>query len=398
MRRTRQELEQIEQATLSSVAQYSAASLGREYPEPPHPFRTQYQRDRSRIIHSKSFRRLDSKTQVFLSGSGDHLRNRLTHTIEVASVSRTIARALGLNEDLAEAIALAHDLGHPPFGHSGEETLNRLMRAWGGFEHNVQSLRVVQVLEARYPKFPGLNLSREVLEGLRKHEKFHEAPETGSRYACPSLEAQIANLADEITYYSHDLEDGLDFNLLGEAQLSALEIWRSTREQVSTSFPEMDSAGLQTYVVRSLIDREVEDVIATSQAAIEHSGVRTVEDVRSQPRALICYGEEFLRMNREMRAFLYKHLYFHPRVAGANQAACELLEEVFVAFVNDPRLLGNRAAARIEMEGVQRTICDYISGMTDLYLIAEHERLFPDRAEARRVVQQANLPRMGAFV
>lgn len=208
--KTRPEIEARERLTLSVFAQMSGDSAGRRYPEPPHPHRTEYERDRSRIIHSRAFRRLEYKTQVFLNGTGDHLRTRLTHTMEVASISRTIARALGLNEDLTEAVALAHDLGHPPFGHSGEEVLDEMMREYGGFDHNRQSLRIVECVEQKYPNFAGLNLSFEVLEGLQKHAKFYDPTETGAeRYTCPSLEAQIANLADEITYYSHDLDDGL---------------------------------------------------------------------------------------------------------------------------------------------------------------------------------------------
>src|SRR5207302_6978012 len=217
-------MEADEGRLLAPFAQKSGESRGRQFPEPRHAYRTEYQRDKARIIHSRAFRRLEYKTQVFLNGTGDHLRTRLTHTIEVASISRTIARALALNEDLAEAIALAHDLGHAPFGHSGEEELNRLMREHGGFEHNTQSLRTVEVIETKYPKFAGLNLSFEVLEGLKKHRKFFEPPLAGGAdggpYTCPSLEAQIANLADEITYYSHDLDDGLDFDLITPKQLA----------------------------------------------------------------------------------------------------------------------------------------------------------------------------------
>src|SRR6187399_3280546 len=219
-------MEATERAVLAPFAQKSADSAGRTHSERRHPHRTEYQRDRARIIHCRAFRRLEYKTQVFLNGTGDHLRTRLTHTIEVASISRTIARALGLNEDLTEAIALAHDLGHPPFGHSGEEVLDELMRPHGGFDHNVQSLRIVELIEQKYPRFPGLNLSFEVLEGLQKHAAFYDPPSRGGeRHPSPSLEAQIANLADEITYYSHDLDDGLDFQLITAAQLAELEVW-----------------------------------------------------------------------------------------------------------------------------------------------------------------------------
>src|SRR6476660_9796299 len=225
--KTRKEMEEGERTALASVAQKSGESRGRQHGEPSHAYRTEFQRDRARIIHSRAFRRLEYKTQVFLNGTGDHLRTRLTHSIEVASISRTIARALGLNEDLAEAIALAHDLGHAPFGHSGEEMLAECMRDHGGFDHNRQSLRVVELLENAYPNFPGLNLTFEVREGLQKHQAVYEFPSSrGEKYHRPSLEAQVADLADEITYYSHDLDDALDFEILSAVQLKQNEIWR----------------------------------------------------------------------------------------------------------------------------------------------------------------------------
>ena len=245
MIRTRQELEQQERIFLAPWAQKSGDSAGRIHPERRHPHRAEYQRDRARIIHSRAFRRLEYKTQVFLNGTGDHLRTRLTHTFEVANITRTIARALALNEDLAEAIALAHDLGHPPFGHSGEEMLNELMREHGGFDHNSQSLRIVDVIESRYPKFAGLNLSHEVREGLQKHARFYRAAKNDGVHPQPSLEAQLANLADEITYYSHDLDDGLDFQLLDASQLENLRVWRDTEAEVKRHFPKLKGASLQ---------------------------------------------------------------------------------------------------------------------------------------------------------
>src|SRR5450432_4836319 len=235
MPRTRLELEQIERQILAPYAQFSVGTRGRDYKETPPIWRTHYQRDRDRVIHSRAFRRLEYKTQVFLNGTGDHLRTRLTRSIEVASISRTIARALALNEDLAEVIALAHDLGHSPFGHSGEEMLAECMREYGGFDHNRQSLRVVELLESAYPNFPGLNLTFEVREGLRKHQEFYDWPEAGDeKYRCTSLEAQIANLADEITYYSHDLDDAVDFAILDSDQLDESAIWQRSHERVAT--------------------------------------------------------------------------------------------------------------------------------------------------------------------
>jgi dGTPase len=375
--KTRIDLEVRERELLASFAQKSADSAGRRFTEPPHPFRLAYERDRARIIHSRAFRRLECKTQVFLNGTGDHLRTRLTHTIEVASVGRTIARALGLNEDLTEAIALAHDLGHAPFGHSGEETLDELMRGHGGFDHNAQSLRIVELIESKYPKFPGLNLSFEVIEGLKKHAKFFDAPQPGGeRYPSPSLEAQIANLADEIAYYSHDLDDGLDFDLIAPARLAELEVWAESHEEVRRHFPRMRGGELHRYVIRGITNRQVQDVIATSARRIARAGVQSADEVRRQPRPLIRYSAGLLRANRKLRRFLYANLYFHPSVAGANQRACGLLREVFAAYLEKPALLGKTAAHRIEAEGLHRTVCDYLSGMTDCYLIEEHARIF----------------------
>jgi len=376
MTRTRLELEAQEGARLAPYAQRSAESRGRAHAEPPHPFRAEFERDRARVIHSRAFRRLEYKTQVFLNGTGDHLRTRLTHTIEVASISRTIARALGLNEDLTEAIALAHDLGHAPFGHSGEEVLDELMRPHGGFEHNAQSLRIVELIERKYPKFPGLNLTWEVREGLRKHVRFYEKPEAsdGDAFPSPSLEAQIANLADEITYYSHDLDDGLDFDLITPEQLSELHVWKESCEEVRGHFPDLEGAELNSYVIRCIIDRQVQDVIATSTAGIGAAGVKSVDEVRRQPEPLIRYSPERLAANRALRRFLYQNLYYHPEVAAVNQRACDLLREVFHAFVAEPARLGEHTAQRIKTDGLHRAVCDYLSGMTDRYLIEAHAR------------------------
>lgn len=374
--RTRTELEKIENDRLAPYAQRSADSAGREHPEPHHPHRTEFERDRARIIHSQAFRRLEYKTQVFLNGTGDHFRTRLTHTIEVASISRTIARGLGLNEDLTETIALAHDLGHSPFGHSGEETLDKLMRGHGGFDHNTQSLRIVEIIEQKYPRFAGLNLTWEVREGLRKHAKFHESPKSGEKRANPSLEAQIANLADEITYYSHDLDDGIDAGLITPKQLAELEVWQTAESHVRRHFPKLTGSGLVTYIIRCIIDRQVEDVLLTSAARISKAKVASADDVRKQPRPLIRYSDGLLSANRKLRRFLYKNLYYHPQVEGLNRRACDLLARVFEEYLRKPSQLGQRSAKRVRKDGLHRTVCDFVSGMTDRYLIKEHERLF----------------------
>jgi dGTPase len=374
--RTREEMETSEHAVLAPFAQKSGDSRGRKYPEPSHTYRTEFQRDRARIIHSRAFRRMEYKTQVFLNGTGDHLRTRLTHSIEVASISRTIARALGLNEDLAEAIALAHDLGHSPFGHSGEEMLAECMRDHGGFDHNRQSLRVVELLETPYPNFPGLNLTFEVREGLRKHEVFHEFPApAGEKYHCSSLEAQVADLADEITYYSHDLDDALDFEILSAVQLKQNEIWRRSHHGVLTRYGSARAAELHKLIIRDIIDNEVNDLVTASAKAIAESGVQTADDVRRQRAPLIRYSDELAGANRALRKFLYQNVYYHPRVAEVNRRACEMLRCVFEAYLVDPDRLGDGATRRIENQGLHRTVCDYVAGMTDRYLMEEYERI-----------------------
>ena len=374
--KTREQMEADERAVLAPFAQKSGDSRGRKFPEPSHAYRTEFQRDRARIIHSRAFRRLEYKTQVFLNGTGDHLRTRLTHSIEVASISRTIARALSLNEDLAEAIALAHDLGHSPFGHSGEEMLAECMRAHGGFEHNRQSLRVVEVLEAAYPQFPGLNLTFEVREGLQKHQAFYDPSVADEeKYRCPSLEAQIANLADEITYYSHDLDDAVDFEILNETQLEENAVWQRSHRAVISRYPNVREPELHKLIIRDIIDVQVKDVVTSSAKSIVDLGVQTADDVRRQPKPLIRYSDELLEANRALRKFLYKNVYYHPRVAEVNQRACEMLRKVFEAYVLDPARLGDMASKRIEKEGLHRTVCDYIAGMTDRYLMEEYERM-----------------------
>ena len=374
--RSREEIEAKECATLAPFAEKSGDSRGRKYPEPRHAYRTEFQRDRARIIHSRAFRRLEYKTQVFLNGTGDHLRTRLTHSIEVASISRTIARALGLNEDLAEAIALAHDLGHSPFGHSGEEMLAECMRDHGGFDHNRQSLRVVELLENPYPNFPGLNLTAEVREGLRKHQAFYDPLTLGDeKYCCPSLEAQVADLADEITYYSHDLDDAVDFEILSAAQLEENEIWRRTGRAVISRYPDAREPDLHKLIIRDIIDMQVRDVIMTSAQSIADAGVKSAKDARRQPAPLIRYSGELSEANRALRKFLYQNVYYHPRVADVNRRACEMLRKVFEAYLVDPDRLGETAAKRLEAEGLQRTVCDYIAGMTDRYLKEEYERI-----------------------
>jgi len=382
MPRTREELESLERQNLASYAQFSADCAGRKYAEEPPEWRTQYQRDRDRVIHSRAFRRLEYKTQVFLNGSGDHLRTRLTHTIEVAAISRNITRALKLNEDLAETIALAHDLGHSPFGHKGESVLNRLMRKHGGFEHNRQSVRVVEVLEQKYPRFSGLNLTWEVREGLMKHCTPHNRPGKfkGMRFRSPSLEAQVANLADEITYYSHDLDDGLDSGLLSEKQLcKEVKLWRKANNAVEREYGKLPDECRRYFIIRCIIDMQVKDVVETTERQIQAAGIRTVEDVRRQPKSLVRYSAERVKENQELRRFLYQNLYFNPVVDEPHIRARRILEELFKHYLRHHEAIGSLAQKRARRDGWPRAICDYLAGMTDRFALLEHQRLFPIR-------------------
>ena len=376
---SKEELEERERQTLAGYAQLSSETRGRLFSEPPPLWRTQYQRDRDRVIHSRAFRRLEYKTQVFLNGTGDHLRTRLTHTIEVAAMARSIARALRLNEDLAETIALAHDLGHPPFGHKGEAVLNRLMRRHGGFEHNRQSLRIVEELEEKYPGFRGLNLTWEVREGLLKHQTSYDQPgqRKGFSAKSPSLEAQIANLADELIYGSHDLDDGLDAGLLSEKKLMReVRLFADASRSVRQEHGELPAEIRRYFIIRCIIDLQVRDVVETSEAAILASGVKTADDVRKQPRPLVRHSRQRRGLNSELRAYLYKNLYFNPAVMEPNRRAGQMLSELFRHFVQHPREIGASSRKRARKAGWHRAICDYISGMTDRYTILEHQRLF----------------------
>jgi dGTPase len=375
---TREELEQRERLTLAPYAQFSADTRGRRHEEAPPEWRTHYQRDRDRIIHSRAFRRLEYKTQVFLNGTGDHLRTRLTHTMEVAGIARNIARALRLNEDLAETIALAHDLGHSPFGHSGEEILNRLMRDHGGFEHNRQSLRIVEELEQKYPRFPGLNLSWEVREGLAKHETGYDRPGPGLGFdaRCSSLEAQVANLADEIAYYSHDLDDGLDARLLSEKSLAQdVRVWRLAAQKVRRLHGSLSDEIRWYFTIRCIIDDQVHDVVESTERRLAGARVASADAVRQQRRPLVAYSPERRRLNLELRKYLYRQLYFNKAVQLPNSRATEMLGMLFRYYLTHPGELGEQAQRRIQRDGLTRAVCDYLAGMTDRYALGEFERL-----------------------
>jgi dGTPase len=376
---TRADLEARERLVLAPYAQKSGDTRGRKYAEEPPMWRTHYQRDRDRVIHSRAFRRLEYKTQVFLNGTGDHLRTRLTHTMEVAGITRNIARALGLNEDLAETIALAHDLGHSPFGHKGEEALNKLMKDAGGFEHNSHSLRIVEELEQKYPKFPGLNLSWEVREGLMKHYTAYDHPSKRKGFDArnSSLEAQVANLADEITYYSHDLDDGLDAGLLTEAQLRKhVKVWAEATRRVKRQFGELADETRRYFIIRCIIDDQVTDVVETTEKHIAAAKVESADDVRLHARALVNYSPERRALNLELRHFLYNNLYYNPQVHEPNKRAVRMLEDLFHYYVEHPKEIGEWSRKRAPKVGWKRAICDYLAGMTDRYAILDHQRIF----------------------
>ena len=339
-------------------------------------WRTQFQRDRDRVIHSRAFRRLEYKTQVFLNGTGDHLRTRLTHTIEVAGISRNIARALGLNEDLTETIALAHDLGHSPFGHKGESALNELMKEHGGFEHNRQSLRVVELLEQKYPRFPGLNLTWEVREGLSKHSVPPGRSKKSTKTVSPSLEAQVANLGDEISYYSHDLDDGITSGLLSERQLSRdVQIWAEAARGVKRDYGDLPDECRRYFIIRCIIDSQVKDVVQTTEGNIAAAGIKSADEGRLHPKPLVQYSAERRKLNLKLRKYLYQNLYFNAEVYEPNRRAARMLEELFGYFLQHRETFGDLARKRARTDGWHRVICDYLAGMTDRYAIQEHQRL-----------------------
>lgn len=365
-----------------SYAPYAVAASvrGRRIHEAAPPGRSEFQRDRDRIIHSSAFRRLEYKTQVFVNHEGDLFRTRLTHSIEVAQIGRSIARRLTLNEDLVEAIALAHDLGHTPFGHAGQEALNECMEKHGGFEHNLQSLRVVDVLEERYAAFDGLNLCFETREGILKHcsiEKAAELGEVGERFLKnqrPSLEAQIANLADEIAYNNHDVDDGLRSGLLTLEQLSSVRLFAQHLEEVRAAYPALVERRVIHETVRRMINTLVTDLIAETERNIQLHRPQNLSDVRSAP-PLVAFSAPMQELNRELKTFLRIHLYRHYRVMRMSAKARRIINDMFHAFMEDPRLLPPQYAGHAHA-GNARPVADYIAGMTDRYAIREHRRIF----------------------
>jgi dGTPase len=376
----RQSYVETEAERLAPYAAKSAQTRGRCFAEEDHAFRTPFQRDRDRIIHSSAFRRLEYKTQVFVYHEGDHYRTRLTHTIEVAQISRTIARALKLNEDLAEAIALAHDLGHPPFGHSGEQILNGLMKEHGGFEHNAHSLRIVEKLEHRYPDFDGLNLTFEVREGIAKHRSEHDNPRTDPRYPgkSSSLEAQIVDIADEIAYSNHDIDDGLHSEMLSAEDLAGVELWRENFEEIVKTNSGADLKILKYQSIRRIINQQVTDLVKTIEEVIEAEGILSIEDVRAQRSPIAHFSPLMHEKNKRLKVFLNKNLYKHHRMIRMADKGERIIKELFSAYLRKPQLLPPENFSLINEAGEEkhRVICDYIAGMTDRFALEEYKKLF----------------------
>jgi dGTPase len=393
---------------LASYAMRTSLSRGRRYPEKSHPYRGIYQRDRDRIIHSTAFRRLEYKTQVFVNHEGDHYRTRLTHTLEVSQIGRSIARAMQLNEDLVEAISLAHDLGHTPFGHSGEEVLNVLMKEHGGFDHNLQGVRVVDYLEERYPDFKGLNLSWEVREGILKHttdfdyagnislknprkNKSETVENAGmpDNYAGISLkelnpqsptilETQVVDIADEIAYDNHDLDDGLNSKLLSVDELQKFGLWKKAIKIVRDRYPGLKSRDklFRSQIIRFLIDAQVNDILSTSVIKIRTLGLKSVNDVRKYPGRIIGFSKEMAALRKPLRKYLIDNLYHHYRVIRMADKARRFIEELFKVYARRPEQLPTSSRDRLSKDDYYRVICDYIAGMTDRYALEEYKKLF----------------------
>jgi dGTPase len=373
----RTQLEAMEEKCLAPYGLHSKDSRGRAYPEDEPEYRTAFQRDRDRILHTTAFRRLEYKTQVFIIHEGDYYRTRLTHTLEVAQIGRTVARALGANEDLEEAICLAHDLGHAPFGHSGEVALARLMKDHGGFDHNKQSLRIVTELEQRYPDFPGLNLTWEVREGIVKHESEYDTADA-SEYNPElrgHLEAQIANAADELAYTAHDLDDGLRSGMITPDMLSGISLWEILAASLGWHGQELDDLSRHR-LIRRLIGLEVSDLVTATDQRLRESGVRSVDELQRLAYNVIRYSEEMHRRNREIKDFLYTNMYRHPRVVRMAVKAERFITALFEAYQEEPAMLPHHVQASVEQRGLERTICDYIAGMTDRYALQEYAKLF----------------------
>lgn len=372
-------IEEYENKFLAPYASKSSNSRGRAHKEQEHPYRSCYQRDRDRIIHCAAFRRLEYKTQVFVNHEGDYYRTRLTHSIEVSQIARTVACALSLNVDLTEAIALAHDLGHTPFGHSGEEVLDELMARFGGFNHNLQGLRVVDYLEERYPDFPGLNLSWEVREGIVKHSSVFDIAVKIKEFfpkRMPSLETQLVDAADEIAYDNHDLDDGLTSGLIKESDLENLKIWRQINRQINSKYAKINPNCRKYLIIRGLIDLQVTDLIRNTQSQILRLKIKEYTDPYKVGFKIVDFSKEVKELRKPLRQFLMHKLYKHYRVMRMSIKAKRFIKELFSEYLLRPEQLPSDVQSRIPREGVRRVVCDYIAGMTDRYALDEYKKLF----------------------
>lgn len=376
MIQTRSERENLERNICAPYACLSAATAGRVFPESHRSPRTAFQRDRDRIVNSKSFRRLEYKTQVFVNGTADHYRTRLTHTLEVDSVGRTLARALRVNEDLTAAISLAHDIGHSPFGHCGERALDELMAGHGGFDHNVQSCRWVERLEEEFPNFNGLNLTWEVRAGLRKHVSKEPGAELDGQPIGPfqSVEAQIADVADDITYQAHDVQDGLEAGLLTADGLEGLELWQRALDRVRETYPKCPPKRLVPTAVRKLFTLQIEDVLETAASRLEGTSLDSPQAVMAHHERIVDFSPTMKEMLQPFRKVLFDQMYFHPAVEGANEEAVQMMRLLFNHYVEHPMHMGTKALGRMKESGVMRTVCDYVSGFTDRYAMEEFQR------------------------
>lgn len=375
----RKEQEKREELMLAPYAQKSRLSKGRFYKEPEHDYRLCYQRDKDRIIYSTAFRRLEYKTQVFVNHEGDYYRTRLTHTLEVNQIAKSIARALKLNEDLVEAISLAHDLGHTPFGHSGEDALHEVMRDHGGFEHNAQGLRVVDLLEARYPEFPGLNLTYEVREGIIKHSTPFDLPRQAIPFeslGSPILEIQVVDIADEIAYDNHDLDDGITSGLIKEDELKEVRLWREKDREIKKRYPRIKNEVKKYQIIRSLIDAQVTDVLSQAESNIRRFKIQKPQDVVKLPERVIASSRQMRPLRAKTREFLMEKLYQHYRVVRMSNKAYRFITSLFNIYLDKPEQLPPTTQGRLKKEDERRVICDYIAGMTDRYALDEYKKFF----------------------
>ncbi|MDP8261421.1 MAG: deoxyguanosinetriphosphate triphosphohydrolase [Candidatus Kappaea frigidicola] len=375
----------IEKKELNHLAPYavkSSESRGREFKESKHEYRGCFQRDKDRITYSTAFRRLQYKTQVFVNYEGDHYRTRLTHTLEVTQIARSLARNLGLNEDLVEAIALAHDIGHTPFGHAGEYALNAIMQKYGGFEHNRHALRIVDYYEEKYPDFKGLNLTWEVREGIIKHSSTYDKPknESFSSSKRPSLEGQVVNLADEIAYNNHDLDDGISSGLISPESLDTIELWKRVKKSIVKKYPKADTRTIRSLIIKNMINIYVKDLTTETIKNIKKYNIDSVDKVRTSKKNIVSFSPEFEKQKKQVSEFLYDNLYMHPYVIRMSDKSTRFLGKLFNAYLEKPQLMPKIRLKYIEAKSTKKhkyqVICDYIAGMTDRFALQEYKKLF----------------------